>query len=55
LDKVCYYNKNRGAEMNEQQLQDMIAQLLELAEKHEIPVSDRVLEFFEDLHTAEFG
>jgi hypothetical protein len=41
--------------MNEQQLQDMISTLLELAEKHEIPVSDKVVEFFEDVHTAEFG
>jgi hypothetical protein len=41
--------------MNEEQLTEMIGQLLELAEKHEIPVSDKVLEFFEDVHTAEFG
>ena len=41
--------------MNEEQLTEMIAQLLELAEKHDIPVGDKVLEFFEDLHTAEFG
>ncbi len=41
--------------MNEEQLNDMIAQLLELAGKHEIPVGAKVLEFFEDLHTAEFG
>ena len=41
--------------MNEEQLTEMISQLLELAEKHKIPVSDKVLEFFEDVHTAEFG
>ena len=41
--------------MNEQQLNEMIDALIELAKKHEIPVGDSVLEFFEDLHTAEFG
>ena len=39
--------------MNEQLLIAMRDTFLELAQKHEIPVGDKVVEFFEDVVTAE--
>jgi hypothetical protein len=39
--------------MNEQLLIAMRDTLLELAEKHDIRVSDKVVEFFDDVLTAE--
>ena len=41
--------------MNEQLLTAMQQTFFELAEKHNIPITDKVIEFFEDVFTAEFG
>ena len=40
--------------MNEQLLTAMQQTFFELAEKHNIPITDKVVEFFEDVYTAEF-